>query len=150
MLYADDIVLLTETAEVLLNALNEWCSYNDMHINASKSNVLHFRPKSVPCSHFEFRCRTDYIKSQAWQQIPKLVFEYLITKYLNIRIFETFCACFVNKEFINALCAKLSYCCLILFKGTESHMRKKRKKKKIVKNCFYLDVFACKALRFAD
>ena len=34
--------------------------------------------------------------------------------------------------------------------GTESHMRKKRKKKKIVKHCYYLDVFGCKALRFAD
>ena len=35
-------------------------------------------------------------------------------------------------------------------KGTESHMRKKREKKKIVKNCYYIDVFACKALIFAD
>ena len=32
-------------------------------------------------------------------------------------------------------------------KGTESHMRKKQKKKKIVKKCYYPYVFACKALR---
>ena len=68
MLYSDDIVLLTEPAEelqVLLNALNEWCSMNDMHINASKSNVLHFRPKSIPSSYVEFRCGTEYIKTVA-------------------------------------------------------------------------------------
>ena len=35
---------------------------------------------------------------------------------------------------------------LMSFKGTISHMRKKRKKKKIVKNCYYLDVFACKGI----
>ena len=51
LLYADDIVLLAETAndlQVLLDALHAWCCTNDMNINSMKSNIVHFRPLSVP------------------------------------------------------------------------------------------------------
>ena len=50
LLYADDIVLLIENKldlQTLLNALNEWCNVNDMQINCTKSNAVHFRPPSV-------------------------------------------------------------------------------------------------------
>ena len=49
--YADDIVLLTETAndlQVLLDALHDLCCANVMYINSTKSNIVHFRPLSVP------------------------------------------------------------------------------------------------------
>ena len=58
LLYADDIVLIAETAEdlqLMLNCLNEWCSANCMSVNASKSNVIHFRPKCVPQIDVQFK-----------------------------------------------------------------------------------------------
>ena len=45
LLYAHDIVLLTETEQdmqFMLNALHYWCAYNDMVINVRKSDVIHF------------------------------------------------------------------------------------------------------------
>ena len=50
LLYADDIVLLAESSselQILLNALNDWCGRNHMSVNTAKSNVVHFRPKSI-------------------------------------------------------------------------------------------------------
>lgn len=62
LLYADDIVLLAESTDdlqVLLNALHDWCSQNDMVVNAKKSNVVHFRPKSVSRTGIRFSCGND-------------------------------------------------------------------------------------------
>ena len=50
LLYADDIVLLAENEkglQCLLNALNNWCSNNDMYINSNKSEFVYFRPVSM-------------------------------------------------------------------------------------------------------
>ena len=50
MLYADDIVLLAESAaelQLLLDALHDWCGRNDMVVNTAKSNVVHFRQASA-------------------------------------------------------------------------------------------------------
>ncbi|XP_060589316.1 uncharacterized protein LOC132744577 [Ruditapes philippinarum] len=62
LLYADDIVLLAETErdlQCLLNGLHDWCSINDMSINTSKSNIVHFRPESCTRSDFVFKCGHD-------------------------------------------------------------------------------------------
>ena len=62
LMYADDIVLISDNAEdlqLMLNCLNEWCSANSMSVNASKSNVIHFRPNSVLKINSEFRCGTQ-------------------------------------------------------------------------------------------
>ena len=59
MLYADDIVLLSETAEdlqMLINGVNDWNKTNDMVVNCNKSNIVHFRPKSTPCTLYKFMC----------------------------------------------------------------------------------------------
>lgn len=50
LLYADDIVLLAENEEDLqfiLNILHNWCERNNMFVNPSKSNVVHFRADSI-------------------------------------------------------------------------------------------------------
>ena len=57
LLYADDIVLLADNEQnlqTLLNSLNDWCSRNDMIINVSKSNIVHFRTESMPISYYVF------------------------------------------------------------------------------------------------
>ena len=46
MLYADDIVLISETEKGLqsmLNTLNDWCINNSMSVNLEKSKIVHFR-----------------------------------------------------------------------------------------------------------
>ena len=45
LLYADDIVILTDNADelqIFLNALNDWCSLNDMTVNPSNSILFTF------------------------------------------------------------------------------------------------------------
>ena len=65
LLYADDIVLLSENEDNLqfmLNELNSWCAINNMSINCSKSNIIHFRPLCIPRSEFVFKCGVNDIK----------------------------------------------------------------------------------------
>ena len=54
--YADDLVLMAESAEdfqVLLDILSTWCISNKMNINTDKTKIMHFRTPSV--------VRTDYM-----------------------------------------------------------------------------------------
>ena len=54
LLYADDIVLLSDSPEnlqSLLSELNKWCDKWQMKINCDKSKIMHFRQKSVPKTH---------------------------------------------------------------------------------------------------
>ena len=58
-MYADDVVLLAETEfdlQILMNALNDLCQTNDMIVNCSKSNIIHFRNPSVSKTNFVFKC----------------------------------------------------------------------------------------------
>ena len=64
LMYADDIVLISENAEdlqLMLNCLNEWCGANAMSVNASKSNVVHFRPNSIPKTGHGFTCGEHHL-----------------------------------------------------------------------------------------
>ena len=59
LLYADDIVLLAETAndlQVLLDALHDWYCTNDMNISSMKIYIVHFRPLSVPVTDVICMC----------------------------------------------------------------------------------------------
>ena len=59
LLYADDIVLLSENEndlQFMLNELDSWCTLNDMSINVNKSNIVHFRLCSIPITEFVFNC----------------------------------------------------------------------------------------------
>jgi len=63
LLYADDIVILTDNADelqILLNALNDWCSLNDMTVIPSKSNIIHFRPNAFQRTNIVFKCGEMY------------------------------------------------------------------------------------------
>ena len=59
LMFADDIALLAETEQdlqTLLYSLYSWCNTWLLHINTSKSKVVHFRPKSQTRSSFIFKC----------------------------------------------------------------------------------------------
>ena len=58
LLYADDIVILTENENDLqrcLDVLYSWCQRRRLSVNCSKSNVMHFRKQCVPGSNFNFK-----------------------------------------------------------------------------------------------
>ena len=58
LLYADAIVLIADDEQSLqdqLNYLYEWCNKWRLSINNSKTNVVHFRPKCIKRTPFEFK-----------------------------------------------------------------------------------------------
>ena len=64
LLYADDIVLLSESEEDLqkmLTCLHKWCQKCSLNINILKSSVIHFRPIKVPLSCANFTCGTNIL-----------------------------------------------------------------------------------------
>ena len=70
MMYVNDIVLLAD------NENGSWCSINHMVINPIKSQIVHFRPRSIPCTNFTFTCGSN-----------ELVDEY-VCMYLGITLTE--------------------------------------------------------------
>ena len=65
LLYADDIVLVADKASNLpymLNCLNDWCGSSRMSVSTSKSNIMHFRPNTVPRTTCQFKCDTGNLK----------------------------------------------------------------------------------------
>ena len=66
LLYADDLVLVASSEgelQALLQELNVWCQNNGIKINEQKSNVIHFRPKSIPQSDHIFKCGDKCLKT---------------------------------------------------------------------------------------
>ena len=59
LLYADDIVLISETEEELqemLTLVHSWCQKWKLNINTDKTKVVHFRNSAKPLSSFSFSC----------------------------------------------------------------------------------------------
>ena len=66
LLYADDIVLMSESEENLQKILDycyKWCNKWMLKINEDKSNVVHFRKTRKPCTLFQFQCGNCYLKT---------------------------------------------------------------------------------------
>lgn len=55
LLYADDIVLISETEEGP-NLAHRWCQEWKLNVNPDKTKVVHFRNPSMPRSEFSFSC----------------------------------------------------------------------------------------------
>ena len=65
LMYADDLVLVSENEKDLqsmLNILDDWCSEWNVMINEQKSKVMHFRNKSVSLTASNFTCGTKNIE----------------------------------------------------------------------------------------
>ena len=59
LLYADDIVLMANTArdlQSMLDALNTWCTRWGLNVNPNKTKVVQFKPHGRSKSNFPFRC----------------------------------------------------------------------------------------------
>ena len=58
LVYADDIVLISETEESLQSMLNElhiWCSQWNMFVNMDKTLIMHFRRNRKPRTVYQFQ-----------------------------------------------------------------------------------------------
>ncbi len=59
-MYADDLVLIADSEENVQSMLHMNFSTgafdNSMCINATKSNIIHFRPNCIPRTTFNFTC----------------------------------------------------------------------------------------------
>ena len=81
LMYADDIVLLSDTAEnlqKLLNHVYEWCRKWQLSINPVKTEVMHFHKKNKSRSQVQF-----FVGSENIKVVPKY-------KYLGV-ILDEFC-----------------------------------------------------------
>ena len=66
LLYADDIVLMSDSEENLQQILNfshEWCQKWMLKVNIEKSNVIHFRKTRKTCTSYEFKCGDCILKT---------------------------------------------------------------------------------------
>lgn len=62
LLYADDIVLITENErdlQYMLDVLSNWCSVNTMTLNSQKNIIANFRPASFVRTSRVFACGTN-------------------------------------------------------------------------------------------
>ena len=58
LVYADDIVLISETEESLpsmLNELNIWCSQWNMFVNIDEILIMHFQRNRKPRTVYQFQ-----------------------------------------------------------------------------------------------
>ena len=63
-MYADDIVLISESTDelqIMLNSLNSWCCKWRLAINESKTKVIHFRNKNTLQTDYVFNCGENTI-----------------------------------------------------------------------------------------
>ena len=85
LLYADDIVLLSENEndmQRLLDVISEWCNDNKIHISRDKSKVVHFRNPSTPLSRYIFHCDNNQLDfAPSYQYLGLLFTEHLDYMY---------------------------------------------------------------------
>ena len=67
LLFADDVVLISDSEiglQVLLNITSDWARDWRLRFNMdmNKTNIVHFRDPSVPCSSFPFTLNNERVK----------------------------------------------------------------------------------------
>ena len=82
LLYADDIVLLSEDVQqmqVMLNCLDTWCKNWGLDINYDKSKAIHFRTASKPKTEYRFVCGDSNLELVSQYKYLGVIF----TEHLN-------------------------------------------------------------------
>ena len=81
LLYADDIVLISENEENLqkmLNFVNEWCEKWQLNVNIEKTKIMHFRKKRKAKTNFKFYIgRTDIEIVKSYKYLGIIFDEFL-------------------------------------------------------------------------
>lgn len=85
LLYADDLVILSETEydlQAILDTLHVWCSANCLFVNPEKSKIIHFRPSSRSQTDNVFRIGDKVIETNAYYTYLGL----MLTEHLDYNI----------------------------------------------------------------
>ena len=62
----------------MLNVLNSWCCQWNIHINAEKSQIVHFRKKETECTKVIFHCGNNELKKvSSYKYLGLLLSEFL-------------------------------------------------------------------------
>ena len=81
LLYADDIVLISEDEQKLqkmLDHVGNWCNKWQMKVNTEKTNIVHFRNKRKPVTKFEFKINNCKINiADSYRYLGVIFDEYL-------------------------------------------------------------------------
>ena len=85
LLYADDIVLLSETEidlQEMIKTVDIWCKKWRMEINLDKTNILHIRKKSQQRSNFVFKFGQNNVKyCECYKYLGLTINEHLDFKF---------------------------------------------------------------------
>ena len=82
LLYADDIVLISDSEDKLqkmLNHFHNWCFKWQMQINISKSKIVHFRNKRVKSTDFNFTLGDDTVDKVCSYKYLGIIFDEFLT-----------------------------------------------------------------------
>ena len=85
LLYADDIALVAENEKDLqdmLDTVYEWCSKWRLKVNVIKSQIVHFRPRKVPCSTQPFIFGSQLLDTVSQYKYLGVIFD----EYLSLDI----------------------------------------------------------------
>ena len=81
LLYADDIAIIAENEkdlQTMLNCVHQWCNKWKISINATKSQIVHFRKRRRPCTSFKFTTGENELKIvHSYKYLGVLFDEYL-------------------------------------------------------------------------
>ena len=86
LLYADDIVLISndeESLQRMLNFANEWCRKWRMSINVDKTQVVHFRKPTKAQTEFVFQFGSSYLKTVKKYKYLGVIFDEFLDFKLN-------------------------------------------------------------------
>ena len=104
LLYADDIVLMSDTEQGLqemLNLVHSWCQQWKLNINVDKTKVVHFRNPAVPITSFTFSCGPHPLEVTKEYKYLGLV----LTECLDFNITVKYLALHANRA-LGAIIAK--------------------------------------------
>ena len=80
LLYADDLVLISENEtglQNMLNVLEDWTKCWQLNINCDKSKVMHIRKKRMPCSTYEFKLGNTIVETvKCYKYLGLVINEY--------------------------------------------------------------------------
>ena len=81
LLYADDIILLSDSEEhlqLLLNHVDNWCKKWQLVINSDKSKMMHFRKKAVDRTVTDFKLGNDVLETvDSYKYLGVVIDEFL-------------------------------------------------------------------------
>ena len=124
LVYADDLVCIASNEkdlQSLIDIVNLWCSKFRLEANLLKTEILHVRKSSVPCSKFQFKFgKRDINYCQRYKYLGLFIDQFLNFETMSNMLFEpakralnaVMCKMFKNKGFPHSIYKMLYDSCV--------------------------------------